>query len=76
MARRSLWPREHGAYAQLGAPLATAIAMQAPTIGALALASAACLAFLANEPLLVVLGHRDSACASSTVHVHRNVSPC
>src|SRR5262249_5958355 len=50
---RSLWPREHGAYAQLGAPLATALARQVPTVPAALLAAAACCAFLANEPLLV-----------------------
>ena len=53
-----MWPREHGAYAQLGAPLLTALAVAAPTTPAIALAIAACLAFLANEPLMIVLGHR------------------
>jgi len=57
-ARRSLWPREHGAYAQLLAPLATALALRTPALPAWLLAIAACFAFLANEPLLVVLGHR------------------
>jgi hypothetical protein len=55
---RSLWPREHGAYAQLAAPLLTALVIVMPTLAAVLLALAACLAFLANEPLLVVLGHR------------------
>src|SRR5688572_32010037 len=59
MARqRSLWPREHGAYAQLAAPLLTALVVVRPTVAAGLLAAAACCAFLANEPLLVVLGHR------------------
>ncbi len=58
MTMRSLWPREHGAYAQLGGPLLASLFAAAPTVPALALAAAACLAFLANEPLLVVLGHR------------------
>jgi hypothetical protein len=58
--RRSLWPREHGAYAQLGVPIATALALHAPSMASIALAAAACLAFLANEPLLVVLGHRGA----------------
>ena len=56
--RRSLWPREHGAYAQLAAPLLTALVIVRPTVAAALLALAACIAFLANEPLLVVLGHR------------------
>ncbi|CAN5713703.1 hypothetical protein BH11MYX3_BH11MYX3_35060 [soil metagenome] len=60
MARRTLWPREHGAYAQLGMPMITALAIRSPSWSALALATGACLAFLANEPLLVVLGHRGA----------------
>ena len=55
---RSLWPREHGAYAQLAAPLATALAIATPSVGGVLLASAACCAFLTNEPLLVLRGHR------------------
>jgi hypothetical protein len=55
---RSLWPREHGAYAQLGAPLLCALLVRAPTLPAILLASGAVFAFLANEPLLVLLGHR------------------
>lgn len=54
---RSLLPREHGAYAQLAAPvIATCIA--APSLAGALLALAAACAFVANEPLLVVLGHR------------------
>jgi hypothetical protein len=60
VARRSLWPREHGAYVQLLAPLGTALIVRAPTAAAALLAVAACAAFLANEPLLVVLGHRGA----------------
>lgn len=55
---RSLWPREHGAYAQLATPIAAALAVRTPTWPAVLLAVAALGAFLANEPLLVVLGHR------------------
>jgi hypothetical protein len=58
MARRSLWPREHGAYFQLAFPLLTAYVLRAPSTATLALGAGAVLAFLANEPLLVVLGHR------------------
>jgi hypothetical protein len=57
-ARRTLWPREHGAYAQLLAPLVTSLVAVRPTLAGGLLALAACGAFLANEPLLVVLGHR------------------
>jgi hypothetical protein len=51
-------PREHGAYAQLLAPLVgTLIAFGASTAAVL-LALAGCCAFAANEPMLVLLGHR------------------
>lgn len=60
MQRRSLWPREHGAYFQLAIPLVTACIVRLPTLATIALACGAALAFLANEPLLVVLGHRGA----------------
>ncbi len=53
----TFWPREHGAYAQLGAPLMAAL-VGGPRVAAVLVAVAAVLAFLAHEPLLVVLGHR------------------
>jgi hypothetical protein len=58
MSRRSLWPREHGAYFQLVIPLITAYLLCAPNPAMVVLTVAAGLAFFANEPLLVVLGHR------------------
>jgi hypothetical protein len=63
----SLWPREHGAYAQLGVSLAAALGLApvlapAPASGslskALAQALLTVLLFLASEPLLVLLGRR------------------
>ena len=54
---RSLLPREHGAYAQLAAPLVAAC-IATPSVAGVLLAIAACCAFVANESLLVVLGHR------------------
>ncbi|HEU4734570.1 MAG TPA: YwiC-like family protein [Kofleriaceae bacterium] len=57
---RSLWPREHGAYVQLLAPLAAALAATRPTIAGAAIAAGACLAFLASEPLRVVIGARGA----------------
>jgi hypothetical protein len=58
MSQRSLWPREHGAYFQLALPLIAAHLLRAPTVAMAALTAAACLVFVAHEPLLVVLGHR------------------
>lgn len=59
-ARRegSLLPREHGAWGQLALPLVTGLALGRPGAAALLLVGAVVLAFLAHEPLLVVLGHR------------------
>lgn len=51
-------PREHGAYAQLAAPLLTSLLVAGPSTSSIALAAACLAAFLAHEPLLVVLGVR------------------
>jgi len=53
-----LYPREHGAYAQLGFPLLGALVLGSPGAGSLLFAAAAILLFLANEPLVVLLGMR------------------
>ncbi len=55
-AARSLWPREHGAYVQLLVPLLTALIATRGSAAGAAIAIGACLAFLASEPLRVVLG--------------------
>lgn len=55
---RSLLPREHGAYVQLAAPLLASLVAFGVSFAAALLALAACVAFVANEPLLVALGHR------------------
>lgn len=57
-SRRSLWPREHGAWVQLLLPLLTALILAEPSRSGVLLAIAALALFLAHEPLLVVLGHR------------------
>jgi hypothetical protein len=53
----SLWPREHGAYAQLGAALVSAFAL-APAMRSLAQGLLTAALFLASEPLLALLGRR------------------
>lgn len=68
---RSLWPREHGAYAQLLAPLITALVLAPPTVPAVLLALGACCAFLAYEPLLVLRGHRGPRLRESAGHAAR-----
>lgn len=57
---RSLAPREHGAYGQLATPLVAALAMGRPSLAALCLTVASVTAFIAHEPLLVVLGQRGA----------------
>ncbi len=51
-------PREHGAWGQLAMPLATGLALGRPGATALLLVAGVVLAFVAHEPLLVVLGQR------------------
>src|SRR5512138_2855214 len=57
-AEPSLLPREHGAWGQLAMPLVTGLALGRPGATALLLTAGVVLAFLAHEPLLVVLGQR------------------
>lgn len=54
----SLFPREHGAYGQMAFPLVTSLAVAGVTSPALLIGLAAVAAFLAHEPLLVILGRR------------------
>ena len=56
-------PREHGAYGQLLFPLVTALAIGRPALASLALALGLLAAFLAHEPLLILLGLRGSRAA-------------
>lgn len=58
-------PREHGAYFQLGIPLVAAGFSHAPGGAASALLAAACLAFLAHEPLLILVGARGARSRST-----------
>ena len=64
LPRRSLVPREHGAYGQLGLPLVVALMTGSGSGAAWLSALAALVLFFAHEPLLVVLGQRGSASAS------------
>jgi hypothetical protein len=59
-ASRSLVPREHGAYGQLAMPLVAALAMGRPGGASVLLTAASVAAFVAHEPLLVLLGQRGS----------------
>jgi hypothetical protein len=54
----SLWPREHGAYAQLGFPLVTGLVYAGGHPGAVAFGVVAVALFLAHEPLAVLMGMR------------------
>lgn len=56
-------PHEHGAYGQLAFPLVTALAVGRPGVAAAAFVAACVSAFLAHEPLLVLLGQRGGRAA-------------
>ena len=55
---KHLFPREHGAYAELGFPLLSGLVLGSPGLASALFAAAAILLFLANEPLVVLLGAR------------------
>lgn len=55
---RTLAPKEHGAYAQLALPLVASLAGGRPNLAALSFGAAGVLAFIAHEPLLVLVGQR------------------
>ncbi|MBS2018902.1 MAG: YwiC-like family protein [Deltaproteobacteria bacterium] len=59
-ASRGLWPKEHGAYGQLGLPIVTSLATGTPTVASVLFAAAAVAAFVAHEPLLVWMGRRGA----------------
>lgn len=55
---KPLLPREHGAYAELGFPLLSGLVLGSPGLASALFVAAAILLFLANEPLVVLLGAR------------------
>jgi hypothetical protein len=57
---RRMIPREHGAYAELLFPIVTVFLGGLPTTSTWLLAIGAIAAFLANEPLLILVGQRGS----------------
>ena len=57
---RRMIPREHGAYAELLFPIVTVLLGGLPTTSTWLLAIGAIAAFLANEPLLILVGQRGS----------------
>lgn len=59
-SHRTLIPREHGAYAELLFPMVSVLLGGAPTAATWLLALAAMTCFLANEPVLVLVGSRGS----------------
>jgi YwiC-like protein len=56
----SLWPKEHGAYGQVGFPLITALGVVGVSVGGTLTALTVLAGFLAHEPAAVVLGLRGS----------------
>lgn len=58
MRGRFRLPREHGAYGQLGVPLAVALASGRPTLTAIAFVLGAIAVFLVHEPLFLLARRR------------------
>lgn len=67
----ALWPREHGAYVQLLAPLLSALAFAPATPAAFVCAALASALFLAHEPLVVLLGQRGAKCLAANASAAR-----
>jgi hypothetical protein len=68
---KGLWPREHGAYAQLGYPLLTGLILAGGQPGSLAFAVAGIALFLAHEPMAVIMGMRGVRLRDSLVRPAR-----
>ena len=62
---QSLWPREHGAYAQLAVALVCGAALGHGSRG-IAQALLTAFLFLASEPALVLIGRRGEAARGSS----------
>ena len=60
MKKRSLWPKEHGAWAQLAFPMATALIAGKWTLATGVFVLAAVFAFFVHEPAAVLLGVRGT----------------
>jgi hypothetical protein len=58
--QRKMVPREHGAYAELLFPIVTVFLGGAPSTSTWLLATGAIACFLANEPLLILVGQRGT----------------
>ncbi|MCS7465402.1 YwiC-like family protein [Stieleria sp. ICT_E10.1] len=61
-----LKPKEHGAYAILGIPIATSLLIAGISVPGVCVAIASVTGFLAHEPLLVAWGHRGARAQRST----------
>lgn len=59
-AHRKMVPREHGAYAELLFPMVTVFLGGSPSVSTWLLAVGAISSFLANEPILVLVGQRGN----------------
>jgi len=69
-------PREHGAYAQLALPLCAALGASRPSLASVCLVVAACAAFVAHEPALVLLGRRGARAGRESAPVARRWLGC
>ncbi|MCA9090891.1 MAG: YwiC-like family protein, partial [Planctomycetaceae bacterium] len=66
-----LYPKEHGAYAILGVPLTAALSIVGITPATALFSVATIAAFLAHEPMLIVMGCRGQRARQSTPRAMR-----
>jgi hypothetical protein len=66
--RRSLFPREHGAYAEVLFPLLTVLLLGRVSLAGALLGVGIVAAFLLHEPILVLLGRRGSQAQQNQGH--------
>lgn len=66
IAPAQLYPKEHGAYAILGVPLASALVIGGLSVVAVLTTVATIAGFVAHEPLMVAMGRRGHRAQSAT----------
>ncbi len=67
-----MWPREHGAYAQIAFPLVTALALGTPGLASLLFVVAIIAVFMLHEPIMVLIGARGGRVKREAGAVARN----
>ena len=66
-----MWPREHGAYAQIAFPLITALALGSPGIASLLFVVSIIAVFMLHEPIMILTGARGGRAKREAADVAR-----